>query len=189
MKQVASKRAAEDKIEDMQSNLAFAKANAKMGNLEAAQKAGREAASDYQSAKNLQIQAAHFGDQAANQRYATEMSGYNAERQIQAHLATSSAQLALGYKRLEMLQKQIDSGDKRAQAMMLSSVQKANADFNNSPEKRAIEMKYKGDFSSPNAQRELQDARKTFILNSMALSMAGGAGAGGSNIPNADDLI
>ena len=68
----AANRAAKDKLDDARDNFEQQKVAAKKGNYQAAQTAGREASRDLQTATQLGMTAAHYGDTGRLQRFDTQ---------------------------------------------------------------------------------------------------------------------
>ena len=177
VKSKAAQRLAREKLEDAQDNLEIQELAEKKGNYRAAQEAGERAKRDIQYSTSLDMQARQGTESAQLARAQLARQGEIGMAQLQQGAASTNAQLQLGYRRLEILEQQIAAGNKRAEAVMMSAIQKANAEFNNSPERRAIEVKYKGKLDTVDAQRELQMARKQYLALSMA-SMGSGEKTG-----------
>lgn len=91
----AANRAAKDRLEDAQDNFEIQRAAAKKGNYQAAQSAGRQAASDIRAFAGLNMQAAQAGSQEAMQRYQATEQGkqFQAQQQQQGALGIAGLNL------------------------------------------------------------------------------------------------
>lgn len=91
----AANRAAKDRLEDAQDNFEIQRAAAKKGNYQAAQSAGRQAASDIRAYAGLNMQAAQAGSQEAMQRYQATEQGkqFQAQQQQQGALGIAGLNL------------------------------------------------------------------------------------------------
>lgn len=189
VKSKAAQRLAREKLEDAQDNLDVQELADKKGNYQAAQNAGERAKRDVQYAAGLDMQARQATESGQFQRAQLARQGEIGAAQLQQQAASATAQLQLGLKRLEYLDKQIELGNKKAEALKVSATQKILADFNNSPEKRALDIKYKGKFDSVDSQRELQAARTAYVRNNMALALGSLGGEGATGARSATELL
>lgn len=186
----AANRAAKERLEDLRDNLTQQRAAAKKGNAAAAEAAGQRVSDDLYKAANLNATAMHYGNTEALQRYQTNQQGVLGLAQIQQQNAATNASLQLGREKLGILKDQIAAGNTRAQAALAGAQQKAYAAFSNDPQTRMmivdLQKKY-GNLQHPEAQRALQQARQTYMMNALPALL--GSEGGGSNIKDVAELL
>lgn len=198
----AANRVAKERLEDARDNFEQQKIAAKKGDRAAANAAGQRAADDVRAYGQLNLQAAHYGNSEANQRWQAQNSfGFQAAQLEQAGKlgiaglqqqgAIANAQLKLGQQKLDILQEQIAAGNTRAKAALAGAQQKAYAAFQNDPQTRMliteIQKKF-GNLQHPDAQRQLMQARQTYMMNALP-ALLGAEGGGGSSIKDVAELL
>lgn len=187
----AANRAAKERLEDLRDNLTQQRAAAQKGNAAAAEAAGQRVSDDLYKAANLNATAMHYGNTEALQRYQTNQQGVLGLAQIQQQNAATNASLQLGREKLNILKGQIEAGNTRAQAALAGAQQKAYAAFTSDPQTRVLmtdlQKKY-GNLQHPEAQRVLQQARQSYMMNALP-ALLGSEGAGGSSIKDVAELL
>lgn len=205
----AANRVAKERLEDARDNFEQQKVAMRKGDRAAASAAGQRAADDLRAYTQLNMQAAQAGSQEAMQRYqageqskqfqvgeankaSLGLAGLNLQAQsIAQQGAIASLQLQLGRERLNIIQKQIEAGDARAKAALAGAQAKAFANFQNDTQTRMllIELQKKyGSLQHPEAQRQIQQARATYMMNAVP-SLLGAEGAGGSSVKDVAELL
>jgi hypothetical protein len=125
----AANRAAKNKLEDARDNFEQQKIAAKKGNYQAAQAAGQRASDDARAYTQLNMQATHFGNTEANQRFQTEQQGALGAAQLNQQGVLGLAGLDLQGKQLlnttayqnrslDMMEKRYAAMDTAAKARM-----------------------------------------------------------------------
>jgi hypothetical protein len=201
----AANRAAKDKLDDARDNFEQQKVQAKKGNYQAAQTAGREASRDLQTATQLGMTAANYGSTEAMNRYQIQQQGNYQQaalnnqgvlglgkldldrRQLNQSAAASAAQLQLGREKLNIIKGQIAAGDKRATAALANVEQKAYAAFQASSDYRIAQEKAKK-MPPIEAQRYMQQEWTKYSANAMP-SLLAAEGGGGVSVPSFADLM
>ena len=148
----AANRVAKDRLDDARDNFEQQKVQAKKGNYQAAQTAGREASRDLQAATTLSMTGNHYADTAKLNRFQTQQQGNYQQaalnnqgvlglsdlelkkQQLNQSAASASAQLQLGRERLNIIKSQIAAGDKKAQAILLQAENKIASTWQSSPD-------------------------------------------------------
>ena len=200
----AANRAAKDKLDDARDNFEQQKVQAKKGNYQAAQTAGREASRDLQTATQLGMTGNHYTDTAKLNLFQTQQQGNYQQaalnnqgvlglsdlelkkQQLNQSAASASAQLQLGRERLNIIKGQIAAGDKRAQAALANVEQKAYAAFQTSSDYRVAQEKAKK-MPPIEAQRYMQQEWTRYSANAMPSLLA--AEGGGVSVPSFADLM
>jgi|GEM_PF-5724086 len=201
----AANRAAKDKLDDARDNFEQQKVQAKKGNYQAAQTAGREASRDLQTATQLGMTGNHYTDTAKLNLYQTQQQGNYQQaalnnqgvlglseldlkkRQLNQSAAASAAQLQLGREKLNIIKGQIAAGDKRATAALANVEQKAYAAFQASSDYRIAQEKAKK-MPPIEAQRYMQQEWTKYSANAMP-SLLAAEGGGGVSVPSFADLM
>jgi len=116
-----------------------------------------------------------------------EQSGVLGLAQLRQQAGIANAQLQLGREKLNILKDQIAAGNKRAQAALETVQQKAYAAFQNDPQTRMLltdlQKKY-GNLQHPEAQRQIAQARQTYLMNALS-----GMDTGGTSVKDVADLL
>jgi len=194
----AANRVAKERLEDARDNFEQQKIASKKGDRAAASAAGQRAADDLRAYAGLNLQAAQAGSGEAMQRYSAqqsgvlgvaqlEQSGVLGLAQLRQQAGIANAQLQLGREKLNILKDQIAAGNKRAQAALETVQQKAYAAFQNDPQTRMLltdlQKKY-GNLQHPEAQRQIAQARQTYLMNALS-----GMDTGGTSVKDVADLL
>ena len=198
----AANRVAKDRLDDARDNFEQQKVQAKKGNYQAAQTAGREASRDLQAATTLSMTGNHYADTAKLNRFQTQQQGNYQQaalnnqgvlglsdlelkkRQLNQSAASASAQLQLGRERLGILKDQIAAGDKKAQATLLQAENKIASTWQSSPDYRKAQAQ-SSKMPPVQAQIFMQQAFTQYRGN-MLPSLMGGSDAG---IPSFADAM
>ena len=198
----AANRVAKDRLDDARDNFEQQKVQAKKGNYQAAQTAGREASRDLQAATTLSMTGNHYADTAKLNRFQTQQQGNYQQaalnnqgvlglsdlelkkQQLNQSAASASAQLQLGRERLNIIKSQIAAGDKKAQAILLQAENKIASTWQSSPDYQKAQAQ-SSKMPPVQAQIFMQQAFTQYRGN-MLPSLMGGSDAG---IPSFADAM
>lgn len=198
----AANRVAKERLEDARDNFEQQKIAARKGDRAIASAAGQRAADDLRAYAGLNMQAAQAGSGEAMQRAQLQQSGILGAAQLEQsgiinlaqlrqQAGIANAQLQQGREKLNILKDQIAAGNTRAQAALAGAQQKAYAAFQNDPQTRMLltdlQKKY-GNLQNPEAQRQIAQARQTYLMNALP-ALLSGMDTGGSSIKDVADLL
>jgi hypothetical protein len=207
----AASRAAKERLADARDNFEQQKVQAKKGNYQAAQTAGREAGRDLLAATQFAYTSAQTGNAQGinmfnalsqsdvnkatvlNQAQQLNMSAVNQKNQntvalaqLQQQNAATNAQLQLGRERLGIIKNQIAAGNDRARAALANVEQKAYAAFQTSPQFQQAQAQAKK-MAPIEAQRFMQQEWTKYSANAVPSLFA--AEGGGANVSSFTDLM
>jgi hypothetical protein len=183
----AANRVAKDRLEDARDNFEQQKIAAAKGDRAAANAAGQRASEDVRVGTQMTMQAAHYGNTDALNRYQTEQQGQFQKASLQQSGALGIAGLnlqaqhlaqtgAFQNKQLDMMQKRYDAMDKASQARLMQVRAGAMAKFNETigPQINAQLTKEYGanwrtsqDPRSLEAQMKFKQAQNAYIIDAL----------------------
>jgi hypothetical protein len=183
----AANRVAKERLEDARDNFEQQKIAAAKGDRAAANAAGQRASEDVRVGTQMTMQAAHYGNTDALNRYQTEQQGQFQKASLQQSGALGIAGLnlqaqhlaqtgAFQNKQLDMMQKRYEAMDKTAQARMQQVHASAVAKFNETigPQINAQLIKEYGanwrtsqDPRSLEAQMKFKQAQNAYIIDAL----------------------
>ena len=196
----AANRVAKERLADARDNFEQQKIATAKGDRSAATAAGQRAADDVRAYGQLNLQAAHYGNTEANQRWQAqnqfgfqgaqlEQTGKLGIAQLQQSAASTNAQLQLGMQKLNILKEQIANGSEAAKAKMIGAQAQVQKLFQSDPavatRVREITKKW-GTLSHPSAQQEIELLRNQFMQTALP-SFFGSEG--GVQAPHVNDLL
>ena len=205
----AASRAAKERLDDARDNFEQQKVQAKKGNYQAAQTAGREAGRDLLAATQFAYTSAAAGNAQGinmfnalsqsdvnkatvlNQAQQLNMNAVNQKNQNTVALAqlsqaaaSTNAQLQLGRERLGILKDQIKAGNERARATLMQAENKIASTWQTSPDYQKAQAQ-SSKMPPVQAQIFMQQAFTQYKGN-MLPSLMGGSDAG---IPTFSDMF
>jgi hypothetical protein len=204
----AASNAAKERLADARDNFEQQKVQAKKGNYQASQTAGREAGRDLLAATQFAYTSAQTGNAQGinmfnalsqsdvnkatvlNQAQQLNMNAVNQKNQNTVALAqlnqaaaSTNAQLQLGRERLGILKDQIAAGNERARATLIQAENKASSTWQTSPQFQ--QAKAQASKMPPiEAQRFMQNSWLQYKENMLPSLMGGG----GANIPSFSEM-
>jgi len=196
----AANRVAKERLADARDNFEQQKIATAKGDRAAATAAGQRASDDVRAYGQLNLQAAHYGNTEANQRWQAqnqfgfegaklEQAGKLGIAQLQQGAGIANAQLQLGMQKLNILKDQIANGNEAAKAKMIGAQAQVQKLFQSDPavstRVREIAKKW-GTLSHPSAQQEIELLRNQFMQTALP-SFFGSEG--GAQAPHVNDLL